>query len=471
MTGWSGACTGTGDCTVTMDAAKGVGATFAPIAYDLTVTTTGSGTVTSAPAGITCGADCTETYANGTAVTLTATAAAGSVFGGWSGACSGTGPCTVTMDAAQSVGATFGVSRKLTVTRSGSGTVTGPGINCGGGDCTENYANGTLVTLVATPAANYGFAGWSGACTGTGGCTLTMDAAKTVTATFTLLPKLTVARTGSGTVTGPAGITCGADCTEFYPTGTPVTLTATPAANYGFAGWSGACTGTGDCTLTMDAAKSVRATFTLLPKLTVTRSGSGTVTGARHQLHWGLHRVLPDRHPGHPDRDPGSRVGLYRLERGLHRNRRLYPDHGRGQDRHGDLRGAAHTDRHAQRQRHGDGTRHRLRRRLHRGLRQWHRGHADRDPGRRLGLFRLERGLHRERGLHGDDERGAERQGDLRALGIVAGRRPWPARRPGKRRPNPRAGESPARGCGPARPESSPTGASLGKALGPRRHR
>ena len=261
-----------------MDAAKGVGATFAPITYDLTVTTTGSGTVTSAPAGIACGADCTETYANGTAVTLTATAAAGYVFGGWSGACSGTGPCTVTMDAAQSVGATFGVSRKLTVTRSGSGTVTGPGINCGGGDCTENYADGTLVTLVATPAANYGFAGWSGACTGTGGCTLTMDAAKTVTATFTLLPKLTVARTGSGTVTGP-GITCGADCNEFYPTGTPVTLTATPAANYGFAGWSGACTGTGDCTLTMDAAKSVRATFTLLPKLTVTRSGSGTVTG------------------------------------------------------------------------------------------------------------------------------------------------------------------------------------------------
>ena len=85
----------------------------------------GSGTVTSSPTGINCGTDCTEPYAPGTVVTLTATAASGSVFGGWSGGgCTGTGTCTVTMNAAQSVTATFNVqaSQSLTVTLVKKGT-------------------------------------------------------------------------------------------------------------------------------------------------------------------------------------------------------------------------------------------------------------------------------------------------------------------------------------------------------------
>ncbi|HEU4735115.1 MAG TPA: cellulase family glycosylhydrolase [Kofleriaceae bacterium] len=68
---------------------------------------TGTGTISSSPAGITCGATCTASYAGGTSVTLTATAASGSAFVGWSGACSGTGTCTVSMATAQSVTATF----------------------------------------------------------------------------------------------------------------------------------------------------------------------------------------------------------------------------------------------------------------------------------------------------------------------------------------------------------------------------
>jgi len=68
----------------------------------------GSGRVTSSPAGIDCGSDCSEAYATGTSVTLTARPDYGYVFAGWSGACSGTGPtCTVAMNAARTVTASF----------------------------------------------------------------------------------------------------------------------------------------------------------------------------------------------------------------------------------------------------------------------------------------------------------------------------------------------------------------------------
>jgi uncharacterized repeat protein (TIGR01451 family) len=86
------------------------------------------------------------------------------------------------------VGAT--VTRALTVTKAGSGTgtVTGtaePGtvINCGS-DCAETVPNGKVVTLTAAASGGSTFTGWSGACTGTGSCPVTMDAAKTVTASF-----------------------------------------------------------------------------------------------------------------------------------------------------------------------------------------------------------------------------------------------------------------------------------------------
>ena len=112
---------------------------------------TGSGTVTSSPAGISCGADCSEPYNSGTVVTLSQAATAGSTFTGWSGACTGTGACQVTMSAAKSVTATFGPDpNTLTVTKAGtgSGTVTSSpaGISCGA-DCSQPYNPGTVVTL------------------------------------------------------------------------------------------------------------------------------------------------------------------------------------------------------------------------------------------------------------------------------------------------------------------------------------
>jgi List-Bact-rpt repeat protein len=107
FSGWSGACTGTGTCALTMSVARTVTATFTPSTFTLNVTVSGAGSVSSSPAGISCGSDCSEAYANGTSVSLTASPASGSIFSGWGGACAGTGACTVTMTTARNVTATF----------------------------------------------------------------------------------------------------------------------------------------------------------------------------------------------------------------------------------------------------------------------------------------------------------------------------------------------------------------------------
>ena len=75
--------------------------------YTLTVTTTGSGTVTSTDGHISCPPNCSFTYPANTNVSLNAQPAAGNVFVTWSGACDGSGACTVTMNQDQTVGAVF----------------------------------------------------------------------------------------------------------------------------------------------------------------------------------------------------------------------------------------------------------------------------------------------------------------------------------------------------------------------------
>jgi hypothetical protein len=277
FTGWSGACTGSSaTCTVAMSAARSVTATFTLLPVQLTVGKdgTGSGSVTSNPAGIVCGATCADDFANGATVTLTAVAAAGSSFTGWSGACSGaSATCTVTLDVARSVTATFTLLPvQITVAKAGlgSGSVTSSpaGIDCGT-TCSASLANGTTVTLTAVAAAGSSFTGWSGACSGASAtCTVTLSVARSVTATFALLPvHLTVTKdgTGSGTVKStPAEIACGLTCEADFTNGTLVTLTAVAASGSTFAHWGGACSGTAlTCTVTLDVARAVTATFTL----------------------------------------------------------------------------------------------------------------------------------------------------------------------------------------------------------------
>jgi hypothetical protein len=108
--GWSGGgCSGTGVCIVTVTSATSVTATFSLVPEKLTVTRKGdgAGTVTSSPAGVDCGTGCSHDYDYGTSVTLSASAARGSSFTGWTGACTGEASCVLSMTAARFVKATF----------------------------------------------------------------------------------------------------------------------------------------------------------------------------------------------------------------------------------------------------------------------------------------------------------------------------------------------------------------------------
>ncbi|MBI5730430.1 MAG: DUF11 domain-containing protein, partial [Ignavibacteriales bacterium] len=234
-----------------------------------------SGTVTSNPAGIYCGAACTATFDAGTNVTLTASPDPSATFSGWGGDASGSSSSvTITMDGNKNVDALFQQQTfTLTVSKSGSGGGTvrytpaaGSEINCDDAVCIFTLTVGSTVTLVATPDANSTFTGWSGDATGTSSSvTLTIDGNLTVTAAFTKIQyTLTINRTGSGTVTSnPAGIYCGAACTATFDAGTNVTLTASPDPSATFSGWGGDASGTSSpVTITMDGNKTVNATFT-----------------------------------------------------------------------------------------------------------------------------------------------------------------------------------------------------------------
>ena len=295
FTGWSGACKGTGTCSVTMSQVQQVTATFkVKPNYKMTVTKdgTGSGTVSSDVAGISCGGDCDESYMADTVVALKASPATGSAFTGWSGACAGKAACSIKMTDTKSVNATFDTLPKLplTITKSGAGTGSvfsqPTGIDCGA-QCQASFEQGTKVSVSASATGFSEFKGWKGAkeCVGTGPCSVTMAEARTVEAVFGTRPKvtLTVATTGTGAGSVVIGNTkCGTRCSFDYAPGSRVLTTAQAASTSIFQGWTGACTGKGNCSLLLDKDSSVTARFDAAKTGTLTvkkgGAGSGTVT-------------------------------------------------------------------------------------------------------------------------------------------------------------------------------------------------
>ncbi|MBP9751688.1 MAG: hypothetical protein KBD19_02405 [Candidatus Moranbacteria bacterium] len=165
---WSGSCVGTGTtCSLVMDRIRAAKASFLPAppagTFRLTVSKEGMGTVMGT--GIACGADCSEDLSGNPSVSLIATPDPKWTFDGWSGSgCSGTGACVVSVNAAKNVVASFSPTvYTVSVSVSGTGTVTAPGIDCPG-TCSAEFPVGTPATLTASKAS----VSWSGDCSGSG---------------------------------------------------------------------------------------------------------------------------------------------------------------------------------------------------------------------------------------------------------------------------------------------------------------
>ncbi len=288
--GWTGACSGTGDCSVTVNGSTEVGALFEERASTLLIVTLasehgGQGTVTSNPVGIDCPTTCSSSFYNNLSVTLTATTTGTySVFDGWTGDCAGNGlTCTVSMVQARNVTARFNTpSDNVRVVKRGTGNgsvESAPsGILCGT-DCTDMYVRGTSVTFTATPSQHSVFQNWM-VRTGAGvptseclnstspTCTIFVDQNKSVEAFFALTnAPLDVAKSGNGggsVSSVPSGILCGTDCSEQFSIGTQVTLTATPLDSHSsFGGWTDACAteSSPSCSFTITTPTFVGAKF------------------------------------------------------------------------------------------------------------------------------------------------------------------------------------------------------------------
>ena len=215
---------------------------------NVTTAGNGSGSVTKDPDH--------ATYTYGDVITLTATPDTGSVFAGWSGDATGMdNPLVLAVGADLHITATFTLQEyalNLATAGNGMGTITkSPAMAL--------YPHGSVVTLTAVPDAQSSFVNWSGDAIGSvNPVVVTMDAAKSVTATFALnfyTLDVTTSGTGTGTVTKTPD-------QASYESGTVVTLTAMPDATSAFAGWSGDATGTTNpVVVTMDGDKAVDAMF------------------------------------------------------------------------------------------------------------------------------------------------------------------------------------------------------------------
>jgi Divergent InlB B-repeat domain len=241
----------------------------------------GFGAVTASPAG--------PAYSSGATVTLTAAPASGYALTGWGvlscgdattckgtptslASCGSASTCQVTLGTANlivfadfstsAIATTYALTTNTTGTGSGTISVSPAG---------PNYAPGTVVSVLATPAAGSAFSGWAGDCANRTSttCAITMNSNHSITATFTGSTasagsaQLSLSVSQGGTVSSsPAGINCGTACVSTFTKGQTVTLSATAQQGSVFAGWSGCSNAIStSCTLTLTGDTVVAAVF------------------------------------------------------------------------------------------------------------------------------------------------------------------------------------------------------------------
>jgi hypothetical protein len=295
---WQGDCDEDG--RVTLDNHKRCEAVFVPVLpLTLSVATSSHGTITSQPAGINCGTECTKVYDTGTQVSLIATPNPGWRFEDWRGHCDETGQVTI-QETSKQCWAIF-VSNvttdeptdetdtptddkarwRLTVLKDGKGTVVSsqPGIDCGE-DCSQEYDGTREVTLIATPDQDWVFEGWKGDCdkaglvivqriNGINGLSSLVEKsceALFVSADDKLNPfQLFVTKSGEGIITSqPTGIQCGTECAKEYANGIDVTLIATPEPGWAFEAWRGHCDESGQVSQKEMPYKQCSAVFEVM---------------------------------------------------------------------------------------------------------------------------------------------------------------------------------------------------------------
>jgi len=252
--------------------------------YDLSISSTAGGSVTTPTEG-------TFMYADGTVVSLAATPATGYQFINWTGdvgtiADINAASTTITINDSYSIMATFeaitAVQYRLTISSTAGGSVTMPG---GGAFACDV---GMMVILVATPASGYQFVNWTGdvgtiANVNAAITTITMNDDYSITANFEEISEydLTIASTAGGLVTLPG------EGAFTYGAGTVVSLASNPASGYQFVNWTGdvgtiANVNAASTIITMNDSCSITANFEAVPanqySLTISSTTGGSVT-------------------------------------------------------------------------------------------------------------------------------------------------------------------------------------------------
>lgn len=132
-------------------------------------------------------------------------------------------------------------------------------------DCSYMISEGENLTLTAVADEGFEFNQWTGACSGNSSCVVTVNQATQVSALFNPIdaPEFTVNIDiiGGGAVSGNP-ITCSTDCSQSVNINTQLSLSAIPIEGFTFSGWSGDCSGTGDCELVITKDTNITATFT-----------------------------------------------------------------------------------------------------------------------------------------------------------------------------------------------------------------
>ncbi|MGH3144054.1 MAG: InlB B-repeat-containing protein [Gaiellales bacterium] len=129
--------------------------------------------------------------------------------------------------------------------------------------CTLELDQGLSATLVAAPRQGARFVRWTGRCTGSGSCAITLDSTRTVTAIFGVTTfRLTTSVGGRGKISStPGGVSCPGRCTAAFKADSNIRLRASASPGVRFAGWTGSCRGTKPCTVKLNRNRTVRATF------------------------------------------------------------------------------------------------------------------------------------------------------------------------------------------------------------------